>query len=94
VKVPFFKVCKQHRAFLARSRLAHDLAAFDGLLLALWHAGTTIRFKVRDCKWASMVPMCIKRQPQRWTLPHDPHAGVAMAMETAFVAFGSLEPTL
>ena len=41
-----------------------------------------------------MVHMRIKRQHQCWTLPHDPHASVAMAMDTAFVAFGTLEPTL
>src|SRR5437879_250201 len=94
VQVPFFKVCEQHRAFLARSRLAHDLAAFNGLLLALRHAGMTIRPQVLDGKWAIMVHMRIKRQHQRWTLPHDPHAGVTMAMDTAFVAFWTLEPTL
>ena len=54
----------------------------------------TIRLKVLDRKWAIMVHMRIKRQHQRWTLPHDPHAGVAMAMDTAFVAFWTLEPTL
>src|SRR5262249_53277020 len=92
--VPFFKVCEQHRAFLARSRLAHDLAAFDGLRLALWYAGTTIRLKVLACPWALMVPRCSQRHHQRWTLPHDPHADVALAMETACVALGTLAPTL
>jgi len=41
-----------------------------------------------------MVHMRVKRQHQRWTLPYDPHAGVAMTMDPAFVAFGTFEPTL
>ena len=41
-----------------------------------------------------MVHMRVKRQHQRWTLPHDPHAGMTMAMHPAFVTFGTLEPTL
>src|SRR5207253_9959470 len=64
--VPFLKVCKQYRAFLSRSRLAHDLATFDGLLLALRHAGMTIRLEVTDRKRAIMVHMRVKRQHQRW----------------------------
>jgi hypothetical protein len=54
----------------------------------------TIRLKVIDRKWTIVVHMRVKRQHQRWTLPHDPHAGVAMAMNPAFVAFWTLEPTL
>jgi hypothetical protein len=54
----------------------------------------TIRRKVTDCKRAIMVHMRVKRQHQRWTLLHDPHAGMTMAMNPAFVAFGTLEPTL
>ena len=94
MKVPFFKVCEQHRAFLSRSRLAHDCAAVDGLRLALRHAGITIRLKVRYRQWAIMVHRRIKRQHQRWPLPHDPHASVAMAMDTAFMTLWTLEPTL
>src|SRR6266702_8065965 len=94
VKIPFFKVCEQHRAFLSRSCLAHNLAAVDGLLLALRHAGMTIRLKVIDREWTIMVHMCVKRQHQRWALPYDPHASVAMTMDPAFVAFGTFEPTL
>src|SRR5919197_6241902 len=90
----FLKVCEQYRAFLSRSRFAHDLAAFDGLLLALRHMGTTIRLKITDRKRAIMVHMRVKRQHQRWALLHDPHAGMAMAMNPACVAFGTLEPTL
>jgi hypothetical protein len=41
-----------------------------------------------------MVHMRIKRQHQRWTLPYNPHASVAMAMDAALVTFGPLEPTL
>jgi len=73
--------------------LAHDLATFDGLLLALRHAGKTIRCKVTDRKQAIMVHMRVKGQHQRWPLLHDPHAGMTMAMHPAFVAFGTLEPT-
>jgi hypothetical protein len=94
VTVPFLKVCEQYRAFLSRSRLAHDLATFDGLLLALRHAGMTIRRKVTDRKQAIMVHMRVKRQHQRWTLLHDPHARMTMAMNPAFVAFRTLEATL
>ena len=77
-----------------RSRLAHALAAFDGLPLALWHAGMTRRLKVTDRQWAIMVHMRVKRHQQRWTLRHDPHAGMPMALHPACVAFGTLEPTL
>jgi len=41
-----------------------------------------------------VVHMRIKRHHQRWTLPHNPHASVAMAMDAALVTFGPLEPTL
>src|SRR2546425_11625223 len=54
----------------------------------------TIRLKVIDRKRTIMVHMRVKRQHQRWTLPYDPHAGVAMTMDPAFVAFGTFEPTL
>src|SRR5215471_12905252 len=54
----------------------------------------TIRRKVTDRKHAIMVHMRVKRQHQRWTLLHDPHAGMTMAMHPAFVAFGTLKPTL
>ena len=54
----------------------------------------TIRLKVIDREWTIVVPMCVKRQHQRWTLPYDPHASVAMTMDPAFVAFGTFEPTL
>jgi len=53
-----------------------------------------IRRKVIDRKWTIMVPMRVKCQHQRWTLPYDPHASVAMTMDPAFVAFGTFEPTL
>src|SRR4029450_13358426 len=85
---------EQYRTFLSRPSLAHDLATFDGLLLALRHAGMTIGRKVTDRKQAIMVYMRVKCQHQRWTLLHDPHAGMTMAMNPAFVAFGTLEPTL
>ena len=54
----------------------------------------TIRLKVIDRTRTIMVHMRVKRQHQRWTLPYDPHAGVAMTMDPAFVAFGTFEPTL
>jgi hypothetical protein len=54
----------------------------------------TIGRKVTDRKQAIMVYMRVKCQHQRWTLLHDPHAGMTMAMNPAFVAFGTLEPTL
>ncbi len=54
----------------------------------------TIRLKVIDRKRTIMVHMRVKRQHQRWTLPYDPHASVAMTMDPAFVAFGTFAPTL
>jgi hypothetical protein len=54
----------------------------------------TIRLKVIDRKWTIVVHMRVKRQHQRWPLPYDPHASVAMTMDPAFVAFGTFEPTL
>src|SRR5712692_907422 len=54
----------------------------------------TIRLKVTDRKRAIMVHMRVKRQHQRWTLLHDPHPGMTMAMHPAFVASGTLEATL
>ena len=92
--VAFFKVCQQLRAFLSGSCLAHDLAAFDSLLLALRHTGKPVGLKIINRKWALVVHMRIKRQHQRWTLPYNPHASVAMAMDAALVTFGPLEPTL
>lgn len=53
-----------------------------------------IRLKVIDRKWTIVVHMRVKRQHQRWPLPYDPHASVAMTMDPAFVAFGTFEPTL
>jgi len=94
VTVPFLKVCEPYSTFLSRPCLAHDLATFDGLLLALRHAGMTIRLKVIDREWTIVVHMCVKGQHQRWTLPYDPHASVAMTMDPAFVTFRTLEPTL
>jgi hypothetical protein len=54
----------------------------------------TIRLKVINRKWAIMVHLRIKRQHQRWTLTHDPHARMTTAMHPTLVAFGSFEPTL
>src|SRR5712671_438613 len=54
----------------------------------------TIRLKVIDRKWTIVVHMRVKRQHQRWPLPYDPHASVAMTMDPAFVAFGTFAPTL
>jgi hypothetical protein len=81
-------------AFLSRSRLPHDLAACDGLLLAHRHAGMTIGLKVINRKRAIMVKMCVQRSHQRRTLSHDPHTCVASSRESTLVAFGTLEPTL
>jgi len=92
--VAFFKVCQQLRAFLSGSCLAHDLAAFDSLLLALRDIGKPVGGKIISRKWLLVVHMRIKRQHQRWTLPYKPHASVAMAMDAALVTFGPLEPTL
>src|SRR5712671_3693103 len=61
---PFRKVCEPDRAFLSRSCLAPDLAAFDGLLLACWHAARTGRLKVITRQWARMMPRRIKGQQQ------------------------------
>jgi hypothetical protein len=41
-----------------------------------------------------MVHLCIKRQQQRWTLTHDPHARLTTAMPPTLVAFGAFAPTL
>jgi len=54
----------------------------------------TIRLKVIARKWTIVVHMRVKRQHQRWSLPYDPHASVAMTMDPTFVAFGTFEPTL
>ena len=54
----------------------------------------TIRLKVIDRTWTIVVHMRGKRQHQRWPLPYDPHASVAMTMDPAFVAFGTFEATL
>src|SRR5262249_41750109 len=88
------KGCEQYRAFLSRSRLAHDLAAFDSLLLACRYAAMTIRLKVINCKWARMMHMRIKCQHQRWTLLHQPNTCMATTMNPTIVAFGAFEPPL
>lgn len=54
----------------------------------------TIRLKVIDRKRAILGHMRVKRQHQRWTLLHKAHASMTMAMHAAFVAFGTLTPTL
>jgi hypothetical protein len=79
--------------FLSRSRLAHDLAALDCLLLTRGHAGMPVGLKVIGRQRASMMHMRVKRQHQRGTLLHDPHARVATAMVPTLVAFGTFEPT-
>src|SRR5262245_11263273 len=94
MKVPFFKVCQQLRAFLSGSGLAHDLAAFDSLLLALRYTGQPGGHTIINRPWLLMGHMRLKGPHQRWPLPHDPHASVAMAMEAARVPFGPLAPTL
>ncbi len=53
----------------------------------------TIGLKVIGRKRALMVHMRVKRQHQRWTLLHEPHARMATAMEPTLVTFGPLEPT-
>src|SRR4029450_6975680 len=94
MKVPFFKVCQQRRAFLAGAGLAHDLAAFDRVLLALRDIGPPVRHKIITRPWLRMVARRLKRHQQRWTLPPKPHASGAMAMAAALVPFGPLAPTL
>jgi hypothetical protein len=59
-----------------------------------WLSGMTIGRKVTDRQQAIRVHMRVKRQHQRWTLLHDPHAGMTMAMHPACVACGPLAPTL
>jgi hypothetical protein len=92
--VPFFKVCQQLRAFLSGACLAHDLAAFDSLLLALRHTGKPVGLKIINRQWALVVHMRLKRQHPCWTLSDKPHASVAMAMDAALMPLGPLEPTL
>ena len=92
--VAFFKVCQQLRAFLSGSSLAHDLTAFDSLLLALRDTGKPVGRQIINRKWLLVVHMRIKRQHERWTLPDNPHTSVAMAMDAALVPFGPLEPAL
>ena len=94
MKVPFVKICQQLRAFLSGSGLAPTLAAFDSLLLALRYTGQPVGRKIINRQWLLVVHMRIKRQHQRWTLPYNPHASVAMAMDAALVTFGPLEPAL
>lgn len=92
--VPFFKVFQQLRALLSGSCLAHDLAAFDSLLLALRHPGKPVGLKLITRTWALVVHMRLTRPPQRWPLPDNPHASVAMAMAAALGTCGPLAPTL
>ena len=80
-------------AFLSGSRFAHDLTAFEGLLLARQHAAMAVGLKVIDRKRAIMVPVRVERQHQRWPLLPEPHARMATAMEPTLVTFGPLEPT-
>jgi len=80
-------------AFLLGSRFAHDLTAFERLLLPRQHGAMAVGLKVIDRKRAIMVPVRVERQHQRRTWRHDPHARMAMAMSPALVTFGTLEPT-
>jgi hypothetical protein len=63
-------------------------------LLARRHTGKPVGLKIINRQWALVVYMRIKRQHPRWTVPYNPHASVAMAMDAALVTFGPLEPTL
>src|SRR5207247_2123086 len=81
-------------ALLSGSRLTHDLATSECLLLACRHAAITVGFKVIDRKRAIMMHMRVKRQHQRRTLLHQSNAHVAPAMNPTLVAFGTFEPAL
>src|SRR5215475_12455913 len=81
-------------AVLSGSCFAHDLATFNRLLLAGWHAAMTVRLKVLDRKWVIMMYVCIKCQHQRWTLLYQPNARMATTMNPTLVAFGTFAPTL
>jgi hypothetical protein len=81
-------------AVLSGSRLTHDLATSDRLLLACRHAAMAVRCKVIDRKRAFVMYMRVKRQHQRRPLPHQSNADVATAMNPTLVAFGTFEPTL
>jgi hypothetical protein len=74
--------------------LAHDLAACDGLLLAGWHTAMTVRLQVIARKWAMMMHLRSKCQPEWWTLLHQPNTRMATTMNPTLVAFGTFEPTL
>jgi len=81
-------------AVLSGSCFAHDLATYNRLLLAGWHAAMTVRLKVLDRKWVIMMYVCIKCQHQRWPLLYQPNARMATTMNPTLVAFGTFEPTL
>src|SRR6266516_2201616 len=81
-------------ALLSGSRLTHDLATSECLLLACRHAAITVGFKVIDRKRAIMMHMRVKRQHQRLALLHQSNAHVASAMNPTLVAFGTFEPAL
>ena len=81
-------------ALLSGSRLTHDLATSECLLLACRHAAITVGFKVIDRKRAIMMHMRVKRQHQRRTLLHQSNAHVAPAMHPTLVAFGTFAPAL
>jgi hypothetical protein len=92
--VPFFRVGQQRRAFLSGSCLAHDLAAFDSLLLALRHTGKPVGRQIIHRPWALVGHMRLKRHHQCGTLPDNPHASGAMALDASLMPLGPLEPTL
>src|SRR5262249_2648032 len=94
VTIPFFKICEHPRAFLSGPRLAHDLAAFESLLLACWHAAMTVRLKVINRKGARMMHMGIKCQHERGTWLHQPYTLTATTVSATLVAFRPFEPTL
>ena len=63
-------------------------------MLALRDTGKPVGLKIITRTWALVVHMRSKRHQQRWPLPDNPHASVAMAMDAALVTLGSFEPTL
>src|SRR5437867_2612795 len=81
-------------ALLSGSRLTHDLATSECLLLACRHTAITVGFKVIDRKRAIMMHMRVKRQHQRRTLLHQSNAHVAPSMNPTLVAFGTFAPAL
>src|SRR5437868_4872333 len=82
------------RSFLFfRARFAHDLAAMDGLGLALGRRGVLVGAQIICGKRLGMCLVGVQGQQERWTFLNKTHPRMLVSMDAALVSFGQAKPT-